>query len=804
MDRKYLVFTLFLAACSFSTEPNPSNNRPQAPQEEDSGSAGFTSMISDSGLPLVPDAGELSDAGTDPLPVPDAGEPVVQNDAGPSDAGSSDAGTDAGDPDAGGDAQVPDCSFGQTRCVGQTTQLCLDGTWVSRVTCGDDQMCVDGQCEDTPPDPVCTPGEQTCLDDKAAATCGNDGFWDGVVCPYTCSAGSCTGVCNPGDLDCSAPASPQTCNDQYEWEAGGTCAVCTPGGKDCQGDVPRTCDGSGQWVSGSACEFVCSAGSCTGSCDPGATQCSGDTPQTCDGSGDWVSGSECPFVCSGGACTGVCDPGAQRCSGDSAQTCNGSGQWVTDEVCPYVCTGNGTCTGVCEPGATDCQGDVPRTCNGSGQWDSSPACPFACSAGSCTGVCEPGDTQCSGDQIQTCNGSGQWGGATNCPAVAGADSYCSAGSCEWDCQLDYDDCDGNPDNGCEAHLNTDSNNCGSCGHSCCGGTCGDGTCEEVELAPQGAKAFDVDSENLYYIYAGGLHKQPRDSSPETTIATEPDNYSKLTDVATNGVDVAWGLQGRYNGGGDPTNRTLYVRSQPVNGGDVTTLYQCAVCSRYPANLAFDNTRVYWQLATNDGAWRSGASGGAPISYASGSSGIAYNVYTEEGFAQILNFTSDGTNLYAIKYTSDSTIHKTLPSFQADNHDEVFMDFPSMYNGARVWSPVSDGTYLYFAGYDPGDLSKLGVWRKNLSGGNLQQVMGDLYIDVLHIATDGTHVYFARDAREGSSSPPTPVYELHRVPVGSGPTEFVASLGGQLDRIRIANECVYWNDGTGIYAKAVNP
>jgi len=40
------------------------------------------------------------------------------------------------------------------------------------------------------------------------------------------------------------------------------------------------------------------------------------------------------------------------------------------------------------------------------------------------------------------------------------------GDCEFNCYPGYKDCDGNPDNGCEANINTDLNNCGVCGNKC--------------------------------------------------------------------------------------------------------------------------------------------------------------------------------------------------------------------------------------------------------------------------------------------------------------------------------------------------
>src|ERR1700755_2163321 len=54
---------------------------------------------------------------------------------------------------------------------------------------------------------------------------------------------------------------------------------------------------------------------------------------------------------------------------------------------------------------------------------------------------------------------------THVPLQTGG-SRCSNGTCELaECELNYGDCDGRPDNGCERMLTTLSD-CGSCGAKC--------------------------------------------------------------------------------------------------------------------------------------------------------------------------------------------------------------------------------------------------------------------------------------------------------------------------------------------------
>jgi rhodanese-related sulfurtransferase len=52
----------------------------------------------------------------------------------------------------------------------------------------------------------------------------------------------------------------------------------------------------------------------------------------------------------------------------------------------------------------------------------------------------------------------------SCGNACGANAYCSGGTCH--CNEGYGNCDGDWSNGCEVNTNTDRNNCGSCGNAC--------------------------------------------------------------------------------------------------------------------------------------------------------------------------------------------------------------------------------------------------------------------------------------------------------------------------------------------------
>jgi hypothetical protein len=176
----------------------------------------------------------------------------------------------------------------------------------------------------------------------------------------------------------------------------------------------------------------------------------------------------------------TCPTGDTRCNDLDVETCNPEGTaWGFTETCPFVCSG-GTCTGICVPNSHQCRGLVPQTCDNTGQWVDSQACPFVCQAGSCSGACAPNSMQCSGSSTETCNANGQWGAPVPCPAPAHANPTCTGnGVCGWSCQGGYDNCNGQPGDGCEADL-TSPATCGTCANHCNGAggtpTCSNGNC----------------------------------------------------------------------------------------------------------------------------------------------------------------------------------------------------------------------------------------------------------------------------------------------------------------------------------------
>ncbi len=116
-----------------------------------------------------------------------------------------------------------------------------------------------------------------------------------------------------------------------------------------------------------------------------------------------------------------------------------------------------------------------------------------CELGVCQhGAADPGEPCDDGDactQADACDGEGQCLGAPiDCSAPNAGGGQCVDGACSGlECAAGWDDCNGDMSDGCERELGTDSD-CGSCGDACSAGanatgSCSGGTCQFQCQAP---------------------------------------------------------------------------------------------------------------------------------------------------------------------------------------------------------------------------------------------------------------------------------------------------------------------------------
>jgi hypothetical protein len=411
---------------------------------------------------------------------------------------------------------------GKERCVCPAPKKVCGGRCVDTRTderncghcghrCGTGETCVAGTCTNPPQQQQSQPGgtEQPPATDQPPAPTCNDGVKNGNETDVDCGGPSCpkcangkacavatdcaSGVCTGGVCVAPPPAcSDDVCGAQHNCPPcanGKTCSVggdCASG--HCAGGVCVECATAADCTSttAAACHAVaCTAGVCGQVADDSkvptapndctnATCTSGtpafppkpaDTPCSsgvCNGSGNCVgcvNASDCPGTdtecamrtCTSGACgmtftnAGTPTSSGPTCSGSTLSTpvCDGSGNVTQNQTScsPYVCQDSTSCRTSCSS-PTDCVAG------------------HTCFNNTCVPVQCTSNSQCS---------------------VANGTGVCNQGICQvGTCNPGYANCDGSYATGCERNLNTDVNNCGTCGHPCAfpnaSATCISGTC----------------------------------------------------------------------------------------------------------------------------------------------------------------------------------------------------------------------------------------------------------------------------------------------------------------------------------------
>ncbi|MBK8251676.1 MAG: VWA domain-containing protein [Polyangiaceae bacterium] len=131
-------------------------------------------------------------------------------------------------------------------------------------------------------------------------------------------------------------------------------------------------------------------------------------------------------------------------------------------------------------------------------------------AGGSTGTggteCVMGSADCNGDPADGCeailqsdvNNCGSCGNV--CQPGGGVPPTCFVGQCKLDCPVHSGDCDGNPANGCETNTQTSDQNCGGCGSNCMGQPCVQGACA---CAAETAQANPVQLDLFFMLDQSG-------------------------------------------------------------------------------------------------------------------------------------------------------------------------------------------------------------------------------------------------------------------------------------------------------------
>jgi hypothetical protein len=426
---------------------------------------------------------------------------------------------------------TPQCDGGFGDCDGDPTNGCETSLNTSVSNCG---ACGE-RCAPTHADGVCVEGVCTAECDAGFDDCNGDvldGCEADLTAPETC--GSCTNHCgsNGGTASCSAE---------------GECdIVCDDGRADCVNGLEDGCE-TNTTVNirhCGVCDFSCPSNVGTPACEEGRcgistcidpnAECDPNDPIVCetnvtndiDHCGG--CGTPCYFPNGSAACqsrmctlTG-CNAGYADCSsGLGCETLLGTPEHCRN--CSEVCTNDhgtnacraGGCEPTCATGFGDCDTSRNNGCETStttlsdcGTCDvpcSFPNATASCATGVCTLIgCVSGYGDCgAGAGCETALGS-----VTNCAACGNrctnehGQTACQPSGSSFDCSptctSGWDDCDDNPDNGCEASLASTSD-CGVCGRACTGGTpyCRNGACTATPpgLCASGTFAFCDDFED---------------------------------------------------------------------------------------------------------------------------------------------------------------------------------------------------------------------------------------------------------------------------------------------------------------------
>lgn len=437
------------------------------------------------------------------------------------------------------------------------------------------------------------------------------------------------------------------------------------------------------------------------------------------------------FACSGGNDFTAADGSVANDAGDSSSIVANPNGDSTDAGSAPVGTADATTglpsvdasgadataaldAGAVDSGPTDGQGPDAV---GDGAARDAFACPAMTLA--CDGGCIPND-------IHNCGACG-----TACASPEGGTATCAVSAsppaCVASCPTNLTKCGA----AC-VPLQTDQNNCGTCGHSCVHGACQAGSCQpwviaiENTVAENGTQNLATDGTNVVWSSGTGINEAPVQGGNPIPLLAQ--STLPIYGVAMASKRVVWTLV--------DSNAGVYLQTatEDVAGSASTNTHLVtggSMCSPMGLTVTPDGTTAYlivqcssgsqvYQCDLNSFNCSSLATVGITTSYPS----------NDVAFANGFLFWTDYVNGSVQRYST------TSPTKQIDT-------LAVTQNPFRL---AVDATYVYWAEDESTTTSEVArALQSTLSGGNVVvgAVAGRL-ISGMASASDGTGLYFSAD------------------------------------------------------------
>ena len=401
---------------------------------------------------------------------------------------------------------------------GDVVEICVPPAEVLCQPCGTDLDCggLEDRCVDLQDGSYCGTACQTGDDCPTGAVCQDLGGGNRQCIPELGVCGGCLDedqdrhgigpeclASDCDDLDESIyEGAPESCDN-----VDNDCDDVIDEGFDLQTDV-RHCGACGVVCTGANAEMTCTDGACAvATCAEGFADCNGDAADGCEvdllnaldhcGSCDAVCAPDnAVALCNEGVCEQTaclepfadCDRDGAGCEADllsSLDHCGACGATCAPANGVGVCNDGACAIDGCALGFADCDLAVdtgceinvlanPANCGACGNVCDLPnVAAHLCLEGGCgIASCDDGFEDCNGDpadgcEIRTLSDVGNCGTCGTVCDVAGGAPACVEGVCEIaSCEAPAADCNLDAADGCEINLARDLNNCGFCDFAC--------------------------------------------------------------------------------------------------------------------------------------------------------------------------------------------------------------------------------------------------------------------------------------------------------------------------------------------------